>query len=88
MLIPMLPRAEALTAPAVREYLAWLAASEFAYHLDDDPSDCGFPAEVANTLAWNADQMFDQFDAQWLWGIYWPFCCDTPEPTSDQNGRA
>ena len=86
MSIPMLPAEP--TREQVREYLRWLAASEFAYHLDDDPTDCGFPDDVAAALESNADLMFDRFPSDELWAFYWPLCSAGEEPLSDHNGRA
>ena len=72
--VPVLPRDA--SREHIHAYLGWLAASPFAYHLDDDAEDCGFPEAVgvilnANQYAlWNSDAM------SWndIWEAYGEFC--------------
>lgn len=71
-LLPSQPSGEEVTA-----YLRWLSASPFAYHLDDDPEDCGFPAGVGRVLAWNVSVLRDAAvcgDFSWsdMWNVYFP----------------
>lgn len=83
--IPQLPPCP--NRKEVREYLEWLAASEFCYHLDDAASECGFPKEAGRILEENADAMFSQFDDAHIWAIYWPLACGEENPLAGPNGR-
>ena len=53
-------------------YLRWLDASKYSYHLDDDATDLGFPADVGATLARNADILAAHFGWEDVWNAYHP----------------
>ena len=62
------------SADEVREYLKWLAASPFAYHIDDSPEDLTLDLQLLEIVAlrWNSDQMWAAFDSNQLWEWYSP----------------
>ena len=54
-------------------YVMALWDSPFRYHLDDDPTDCGFSDDVGAALATNRERLTkDLTPSQWaeLWDIY------------------
>ncbi len=67
------------SADEVREYLKWLAASPYAYHIDDNPEDLLLPHGIEPqssldlaVLRWNSDHMWAAFDSNQLWEWYAP----------------
>ena len=50
--VPIVPRDA--SREHILAYLGWLADSPYAYHLDDDAEDCGFPPPIGALL--NANQ--------------------------------
>ena len=60
----------------VKDYLNWLARSQFMYHIDDDPEDIiwdgvtdGITDEEVKQLRENCNQMW-AYDADFLWDNY------------------
>lgn len=72
--VPLVPRDA--SPEHIRAYLAWLAASPFAYHLDDDAEDCGFPPAVGVVLNANQDALLHSDAMSWgeIWQAYGDLC--------------
>lgn len=70
--VPLLTRLA--DAETIREYLAWLIASPFCYHLDDDAEDCGFPPAIGTILNANQGVMWHTDALTWneIWEAYYP----------------
>ena len=68
--VPVLPRHPSWDEAVA--YLRWLAASPFAYHLDDDATDHGFPPAVGAILSHNAEVLYTDFPWDEVWEVYYP----------------
>jgi hypothetical protein len=55
---------------AAKEFLAWLAASEFAYHIDDSVHDCDFAPEIANLIEARVNECFTVLGYPGAWDAY------------------
>jgi hypothetical protein len=66
------------TLEEVKEYLKWLANSQFDYHIDDDPRDIiwngvdRITQDEIDQLVRNSKRMWNYCSAEFLWDNY-PF---------------
>lgn len=68
--MPLLPYNA--SKPLVKEYIKWLATSQWEYHLDDSPKDMlGWTMAEKVVMQHNHDVMWNAFDSSdELWGFY------------------
>ena len=53
-----------------KDFLDWLADSDFAYHIDGSPHDCNFDPEVANLLEKRVNECFTVLGYPGAWDAY------------------
>lgn len=67
---------------AAKAFLRWLIGSPFAFHIDDNPVDCGIPRIPARALKARRDEAVFCLGYVRAWEVYNPCPSDEPAPST------